>query len=54
MRENSKGSILGTKTIPLYKAMCGGVWDWHMHTELYGMIGQRGPAVEHKEIYSIF
>ena len=22
-----------------------GVWDWHMHTEVYGMIGQWGPAV---------
>ena len=21
------------------------VWDWHMHTEVYGMTGQRGPAV---------
>ena len=22
-----------------------GVWDWHMHTEIYGMISQCGPAV---------
>ena len=22
-----------------------GVWDWHMHTEVYGMIGQQEPAV---------
>ena len=22
-----------------------GVWDWHMNTEVYGMIGQEGPAV---------
>ena len=21
------------------------VWDWHMHTEEYGMTGQWGPAV---------
>ena len=21
------------------------VWDWHMHTEVYGIIGQGGPAV---------
>jgi len=21
-----------------------GVWDWHMHTEVYGMIGQWGPV----------
>ena len=25
-----------------------GVWDWHMHTEVYGMIGQQGPAVEQR------
>ena len=23
-----------------------GVWDWHTHTEVYGMIGQWGPAVQ--------
>ena len=22
-----------------------GFWDWHMHTDVYGMIGQQGPAV---------
>ena len=22
-----------------------GVWDWHMHTEVYGMHGQKRPAV---------
>ena len=22
-----------------------GVWDWHMHTMVPGMIGQQGPAV---------
>ena len=22
-----------------------GIWDWHMHTEIYRMIGQWGPAV---------
>ena len=21
-----------------------GIWDWHMHNEVYGMIGQLGPA----------
>ena len=31
-----------------------GAWDWHMHTEVYGMIGQRGPAIQHKELYPIF
>jgi len=28
-----------------------GVWDWHRHTEVYGMTGQRGPAIEHRELY---
>ena len=22
-----------------------GIWDWHMRTEVYGMIHQQGPAV---------
>ena len=22
-----------------------GVWDWHMHTMVYGMVGQLGPAI---------
>ena len=26
-----------------------GVRDGHMPTEVYGMTGQRGPAVEHRE-----
>ena len=30
------------------------VWDWHMHTELYGITGQRGPAVDHRELYPVF
>ena len=30
-----------------------GVWDWHMHTEVYGMTGQQGPAVEHRELYPV-
>ena len=25
-------------------------WDGHMHTTVYGMDGQQGPAVEHKEL----
>ena len=24
------------------------VWDWHMHTTLYGMDGQQRPAVKHR------
>ena len=31
-----------------------GVWGWHMHTEVYRMTGQWGPAVYHKELYSVF
>ena len=30
------------------------VWDWQMHTEVYGMNGQQGPAVEHRELYPVF
>ena len=29
-----------------------GVWVWHMHREVQGMVGRWGPAVEHREIYS--
>ena len=28
-----------------------GVWG-HMHTVVYGMIGQQGPALQHRELYS--
>ena len=31
-----------------YRCRAGGgpgVWDWHMHNEVYGMTGQLGPAV---------
>ena len=24
-----------------------GVWDWHMHIEMYGMIHQQGAVVQH-------
>ena len=30
-----------------------GVWDWHMHTEVYAMTGQWEPAVEYRELYPI-
>ena len=31
-----------------------GVWDWHLHTKVYEIIGQQGPAVQHKELHPIF
>jgi len=31
-----------------------GAWDWHMHTAVYGMIGQWQPAVQHRELHPIF
>ena len=31
-----------------------GVWDWHMHTEVHGMINQWGPAAQHRELYPVF
>ena len=30
-----------------------GAWDWYVNTEVYGMIGPWGPAVQHRELYSI-
>ena len=30
------------------------VWDQHMHSIVYGIDGQLGPAEQHKELYSIF
>ena len=30
-----------------------GVWDWHMHTEVYGLIDQLGPAVWYREHYPV-
>ena len=43
-----KGSGQGRETDGL------GVWDWDMHTKVYGMIGQQGPALEHRELYPMF
>ena len=31
-----------------------GLWDWHKQTKIYGMIGQWGPAGQHREPYPIF
>ena len=31
-----------------------GVWDWHIHTEVYGTIGQQGPVIQHRELYPVF
>lgn len=28
-----------------------GFWNWHMHTEVYGMIDHPGPAIHHREFY---
>ena len=30
------------------------IWDWHIHTIVYGMNGQWGPAVQHRGFSSIF
>ena len=30
-----------------------GVWDWHKHTAVCGMIGQWGPVVQHRELCPI-
>lgn len=31
-----------------------GVWEWQMQTFVYGMVDQRRPAVQPREIYSMF
>ena len=31
-----------------------GIQGWHMHTVVYGIIGQWGPAVQYREFYPIF
>ena len=31
-----------------------GIWDWHMHTVVYGMPIQRGRAVWQREPYPMF
>ena len=31
-----------------------GVWEWQRHIFVYGMGGQWGPAVQHREFYSMF
>ena len=30
------------------------IWEWHMHTQVYGVIGQWGPALWHRELYPVF
>ena len=30
-----------------------GVWDGHVHTVGYGMIGQWGPPIKHSELFPI-
>ena len=40
-REGRGSNVLGTQ-------------DWHVHTNVYGMDGQWGPAIQHRKFYSIF
>ena len=28
-------------------------WGWQMHIEVYGMIGQEGPDVQHRQLYPV-
>ena len=30
------------------------VWNWHMQTEVSGITGQHGPAVQHRTLHPIF
>ena len=31
-----------------------GILDWHMHTEVYWMIGQWESDVQHRELHTVF
>ena len=31
-----------------------GFCNWHMHTEVYGAIGQEWSSVQHRELYPVF
>ena len=42
----TKGETLGRKDTL-------GTWDWHIQTTLYGIGNWQGPAIQHREIYSI-
>lgn len=48
------------KTLWLPKGTAGerteglGVWNGHMHIEVYGTRGQWGPVMQHRELYPIF
>ena len=50
-RHSPLGSpFLWSPQLSIYPTICKyiyglGVGDWHMHTAVYGMTGQRGPAV---------
>ena len=55
------GSIPGIGNLQLPKGTCGGRWegwtggwDWHMHTVVYGMSGQRGLAIQRRALCPIF
>ena len=41
----NRNRLTDFETLTLIKAgLDWGVWDWHMHTEVWGMTGQKGPA----------
>ena len=31
-----------------------GVWDWHIYISIFKIVNQQGPAVEHRELCSVF
>ena len=44
-RTDFENKLMVTKEDRCRKRDGLGVWDWHMHTEVYGMMGQWRPAL---------
>ena len=47
LEENKTEKVVGGEDGP-------GVSDWNMHNEVYGMVGEWGPAVQHRVLYPAF
>ena len=41
----TKNRLTDFEKLLVTKGLGLGVWDWHMHTEIYRMTGQKRPAV---------
>lgn len=55
LKKDANGLICRTEIdLQTLKNLTVRVWDWPMHTEIHGPVGQRGPAVEHRELSPVF